>query len=228
MLLDKPFVDRICKDQIAKFKSAQIENFHLPIPHYHWIQNDPDLLKEKELTLEFHKASLYFLNAKDIDEQKKKLKRTIYTCMQVEAQLNFVLLFPNPENYDDLRFKSFDKLNDQNLKNFLRYLSTQDPILSKKGITDQINFENAAIIAQEFSINVLLNFILQDCIRNLGVGKINAQVLSLGTNMLKEVANFIPKLKSDGSIDLKEFSVKDKIKTIFNMSVENQFIEKDG
>ena len=147
--------------------------------------------------------------------------------MQVETQLNFVLLFPNPENYDDLRFKSFDKLNDQNLKNFLRYLSTQDPILSKKGITDEINFENAAIIAQEFSINVLLNFILQDCIRNLGVGKINAQVLSLGTNMLKEVANFIPKLKSDGSIDLKEFSVKDKIKTIFNMSVENQFIEKD-
>ncbi|MDC0508548.1 hypothetical protein OAN57_00925 [Candidatus Pelagibacter ubique] len=226
MLLDKPFVDRICKDQIKRFKSAQIDDFELPIPQYYWLQGDPDLLKEKKLIHEFDIASNFFLDVKDIEEQKIKIKKLIYRCLQVESQLNFVLLYPNPDDFKDLRFKTYEKLNDQNLKNFLKYLSKKDPILSKEGLSDEINFENAAVIIQVFSIHVFLNFILQDCIINIGEGTIYETYISLGKEMVKEVENFIPKLNSDGSLNSKEFSTGDKLKTIFNMARENKFIGK--
>ena len=226
MLLDKPFVDRICKDQIKRFKSAKIDDFELPMPQYYWLQGDPDLSKEKKLIYEFDIASNFFLDAKDIEEQKLKIKKLIYRCLQVETQLNFVLLYPNPDDFKDIRFKTYEKLNDQNLKNFLKYLSKEDPILSKEGLSDEINFENAAVIIQVFSIHVFLNFILQDCIRNIGEGTIYETYTSLGKEMVKEVENFIPKLNSDGSLNLKEFSTGDKLKTIFNMARENKFIGK--
>ena len=226
MLLDKPFVDRICKDQIKRFKSAKIDDFELPMPQYYWLQGDPDLSKEKKLIYEFDIASNFFLDAKDIEEQKLKIKKLIYRCLQVETQLNFVLLYPNPDDFKDIRFKTYEKLNDQNLKNFLKYLSKEDPILSKEGLSDEINFENAAVIIQVFSIHVFLNFILQDCIRNIGEGTIYETYTSLGKEMVKEVENFIPKLNSDGSLNLKEFSTGDKLKTIFNMARDNKFIGK--
>jgi len=226
VLLDKSFVDRICKDQIKRFKSAQIDDFELPIPEYHWFQGDPDLSKEKELLKTFERASDFFLNSKDIEEQKLKIKKLIYRCLQVESQLIFVLLYPNPDDFKDLRFKTYEKLNDQNLKNFLKYLSKEDPVLSKEGLSDEINFENAAVIIQVYSIHVFLNFILQDCIRNIGEGTIYETYTSLGKEIYKEVMNFIPKLNSDGSLNLKEFSTGDKLKTIFNMARENKFIGK--
>ncbi len=226
MLLDKSFVDRICKDQIKRFKSAQIDDFEVPIPHYHWFQSDPDLSKEKYLLKEFERASDFFLNSKDIEEQKIKIKKLIYKCLQVETQLNYVLIFPNPDDLNDLRFKPYKNFTEKNLKNFLKYLSTQDLVLSREGISDEITFENAALIIQVFSIHIFLNFILQDCIINIGEGKIYDTYVSLGTEMYKEVENFIPKLNPDGTLNTNEFSTTDKLKTIFNITRENNFIGK--
>jgi hypothetical protein len=80
----------------------------------------------------FEIASDFFLNSKDIEEQKIKIKKLIYRCLQVETQLNFVLIYPNPDDFKDLRFKTYEKLNDQNLKNFLKYLSKEDPSFIKR------------------------------------------------------------------------------------------------
>jgi len=226
VLLDKAFVDRICKDKIKRFKSAQIDDFEVPIPHYHWFQGDPDLSKEKALLKTFERASDFFLNSKDIEEQKIKIKKLIYKCLQVETQLDYILIFPNPDNLNELRFKPYENLTEKNLKNFLKYLSIQDPVLSREGIGDEITFENAALIIQVYSIHIFLNFILQDCIINIGEGKIYDTYVSLGKEMYKEVENFIPKLNLDGTLNTNEFSTKDKLKTIFNITRENKFIGK--
>ena len=82
------------------------------------------------------------------------------------------------------------------------------------------------LIINRDSIHIFLNFILQDCIINIGEGKIYDTYVSLGTEMYKDVENFIPKLNPDETLNTNEFSTTDKLKTIFNITRENNFIGK--
>ena len=220
-MLDKDFILKIADEIIKKFKNLNLENLdpRLSDPSYYWIQNDPTNEKKEIIFSELNKRIV--LLTKNIKDQKLNAKKVLYTSVRNSAQLFFVIMYPINNQF---QYFPFSNLTTQQLDRFLLYLTRDEELLSKEGITNEKSFYNSALISQLYSINNYLYLIFEELLINLGENNIRNTTNTLRKNMTNEVVDFIKVLDENGNVDLTKVSTKYKVTAFLNKKFEDEFL----
>lgn len=220
-MLDKDFILKIADEIIKKFKNLNLENLdpRLSDPSYYWIQNDPTNEKKEIIFSELNKRII--LLTKNIKDQKLNAKKVLYTSVRNSAQLFFVIMYPINNQF---QYFPFSNLTTQQLDRFLLYLTRDEELLSKEGITNEKSFYNSALISQLYSINNYLYLIFEELLINLGENNIRNKANTLRKNMTNEVVDFIKVLDENGNVDLTKVSTKYKVTAFLNKKFEDEFL----
>ena len=104
------------------------------------------------------------------------------------------------------------------------YLTRDEELLSKEGITNEKSFYNSALISQLYSINNYLYLIFEELLINLGENNIRNTTNTLRKNMTNEVVDFIKVLDENGNVDLTKVSTKYKVTAFLNKKFEDEFL----
>ena len=217
-MLDTNFILQIGKEKVNHYKNINLDTLpnELQDPFLNWIQNDPDHSKENKFLEELKKISNEICSKNTIDDQKIAIKTAILNYVLNCSTLFFILLYPNEEDHNQLRFFPFTNISSDQLDNYLNYISSNDLYFKKEGITNEKTFLNAAIISQTYSISTLLYLTLEECALNIGIGNIKERVSAIRKNMANDILSSIQN-SSNGNF----------IKLVTNAALEKQFIEEN-
>lgn len=217
-MLDTNFVLKIGKEKIKHYKNINLDTLpnELQDPYLNWIQNDPDQSKEDKFLDELEKISNEVCSKNTLNDQKIAIKTAILNYVLNCSTLFFILLYPNEDNPDQLRFFPFTNVSSNQLENYLNYISSNDPYFKKEGITNEKTFLNAAIISQIYSISTLLYLTLEECALNIGIGNIKERISAIRKNMANDILSSI-----------KNSSNSNTFKLVMNVALEKQFIEEN-
>jgi hypothetical protein len=229
-MLDKNFIYNICKEKINHFKSIDLAKLDQKLhdPYLQCIQVDPDKVKAKAIIEKVEILTRHVISAKNEIEQKKIIKNIIFnevlTCVGVFP----IILYPNQDDHNDLKFFPFPNISEDNLINYLKYLTKFEIEISKSGITTEKSFHNGAVIMQTYAISTIVYFIFKECAINLGIEKIDEKTEDLKKDTLEDILKLIPKINSDGNIDNSKIKVGDTIKTLLSIDHSKKYLEEDN
>jgi len=220
-MLDKNFIFKIAEEKIEKFKNLNLESLdpRLSDPSYYWIQNDPTNVKKEIIFSELNRRIV--LLTKNSKDQKLNAKKFLYTSVRNSAQLFFIIMYPINNQF---QYFPFSNLTAQQLDRFLLYLTRDEELLSKEGITSEKSFNNGALISQLYSINNYLYLIFEELLLNLGENNIKNKTNTLRKNMANEIVDFIKVLDENGNVDLTKVSTKYKVTAFLNKKFEDEFL----
>ena len=226
-MLDKNFIYNICKEKINHFKNTDLAKLdqRLHDPYLQWIQVDPDKTKAKAIIDKVKILTEHIISAKNDKEQKKRIKNIVFDEALTCVSLFPVILYPNQDDHNDLKFFPFPNISEENLLNYLKYLTKNEMVISKSGITVEKNFMNGALIMQTYAISTVAYMIFQECAINLGINKIDDKTTTLRKEAFEDVLKLIPKINSEGKIDGSKIS--DNLKSFLSTAHSIKFLEED-
>jgi hypothetical protein len=214
-MIKKEEIYEACKNTINKFKNVDNKELIAAEPSIAWIQTDPEKLKAKGAIKDVKFLTNSILKCENINKQKKKIKEIIFNEELTASSLFPILLGPHKD------------INDNNLKNYTKWLINRDPVIQKIGISEENNAYNAAIIVQQYSISKILSSVFQECLINIGVSKIRDRANALAIDNFQNVLKIIPLINDNGILDESKLSDEHKLFLQLKASVDNAFLEDD-
>ena len=226
-MLDKNFIYDICKEKINHFKNIDLAKLDLPDPFLHWIQVDPDKTKAKAIINKVKNLTEHVISAKNEKEQKKIIKNIVFNEVLTCVGIYPAILSPNPDDHNDLKFFPFPNISEENLLNYLKYLTQYEMVISKSGITAEKNFVNGALIMQTYAVSTVVYMVFKECAINLGINKINEKTDTLRKEALEDIMKLIPKINSEGKIDSSKIKISETLKSFLSIDRSRKFLEED-
>ncbi len=229
-MLDKNFIYNICKEKINHFKNIDLAKLdqRLHDPYLQWIQVDPDKVKAQAIIEKVKILTEQVISAKNEIEQKKIIKNIVFNEVLTCTSIFPAILYPNQDDHNDLKFLPFTNISEENLLNYLKYLTKYEMVISKSGITAEKNFMNGALIMQTYAISTIAYMVFQECAINLGINKINEKTDALRKDALEDIMKLIPKINSEGKIDSSKIKISESIKTFLSTGRSVKFLEEDN
>ena len=232
-MLDKKSIYNICEEKINFIQNLDLTKLPPQLvdkePFYPWIQQEPKKIKAKAIIEEIKILTERVISAKDEKEQKKIIKSLVFEEVLLCVSIFPVILYPNPENHNDLNFYPFPNISEENLINYLKYLIKNEKVISKSGIKAEKSFLNGAKIIQKYSMSMISYLIFQECAIRLGVkkDKIFDEVNNLRKSSFEDVLKLIPMITSNQNIDIYRYKIFDAIKTLLSIDRSLDFINED-
>ena len=228
-MLDKNFIYNICKEKINHFKNIDLAKLdqRLHDPYLQWIQVDPDKTKAKAIINKVKNLTEHVISAKNEKEQKKIIKNIVFNEVLTCVGIYPAILYPNQDDHNDLKFFPFPNISEENLLNYLKYLTQYEMVISKSGITAEKNFMNGALIMQTYAISTVVYMVFQECAINLGINKINEKTDTLRKEAIEDIMKLIPKINSEGKIDSSKIKISETLKTFLSIDHSRKFLEED-
>ena len=216
-MIKKEEIYEACKNTLNKFKNLDNEDLISLEPFYKWIQTDPEKLKAKEVIKDVQFLTISILECENINKQKRKIKEIIFNEELTSSSL-FPLLFQSDMLKD---------INDKNIKNYIRWLNNRDSVIGKIGISEEINYQNTAIILQKYSISKIISSVFQECLTNVGVSQIRDRAQALAQDNFQNILKLIPLISNEGVLDESKLSDEYKFFLHLKGNIDNAFIEDD-
>jgi len=199
-------------------------------PCFAWLQNDPNSKKRNELMERYSFIANNIVSQANIEQQKITLRKYIHLHTWRGVELFFILMIPEGTSfrfyYDAIGLKAKEKISNQVSENYYRWCVLHNPITKHLGFTIEKSFENVALIAEEYSLNLLIANLLFEPAMNIGDGNVQEKLSKLKKFYFKELITFMKKLDNEGVCnDPKLFSKFEKGEKFLNMQAENDFLE---
>lgn len=226
-MFKKENIYEACKNTINKFKKIDDEDFKKLDPVYNWIQADSEKIKAKIIIEKTKRLTKEIIDLKNINDQKKKIKTIILNEVFTSATLTPVTLFINPENQNELIFNPLINFSQKQKHNYLKWIFKNDPLIKMLNITNEIDFLNASLIIQNYSVSTVIYSFLKDCLVESGDNKINDRIDFIKQDIFNNVLKLIPLIDEEGNLDSLKISDKDKMKTLLSTIAEKDFIENE-
>ncbi len=225
-MLKKEEIFEACKNTINKFKNIDNEAYIAAEPSVSWIQTDPGKAKSKGIIKDVKFLANSIIDYKNIKEQKKRIKEIIFHEELTASSLFPILLMPDPENLNDLKYFPHKNINDKNFSNYIKWLSSKDPFTAI-AITDEKSFFNAAVIVQKYSSSKIVSSVFQECMKNLGENKIWDRANALFIDSCQNILKIIPLINDNGTLDDTKLSEEYKFFLRLKSHLDNAFLEDD-
>ena len=225
-MLKKEEIFEACKNTINKFKNIDNEAYIAAEPSVSWIQTDPGKAKSKGIIKDVKFLANSIIDYKNIKEQKKRIKEIIFHEELTAASLFPILLIPDPENLNDLKYFPHKNINDKNFSNYIKWLKGRD-LFAAIAITDEKSFSNAAVIVQKYSMSKIISSVFQECLKNLGVNKIWDRANALFIDSTQNILKIIPLINDKGILDESKLSEEYKFFLRLKANVDLAFLQDD-